>query len=115
MNIKDKFNKYAPQDRGVGDWQKIAYENLSNAIIESACDEYVDIVVKANGNIHYNDTKLYSLIKFFNSEWYHTLTNVDTEYLIKELNIKARSIIKEKQEKAKERAEGDIKIWQKNV
>ena len=54
----------------------IAYENLANAIIERAVQDYRDALAnKAEGQ-----AKL--LEKFFRSPWYHILTNVDGEYII---------------------------------
>lgn len=53
-----------------------AYENLANAIIERAVQDYRDALSqKAEGTIRL-------LEKFFRSEWYHVLTNVDGEYII---------------------------------
>jgi len=54
----------------------IAYENLANAIIERAVTDYrIALAKKEEG-------KAKVLEKFFRSEWYHILTNVDGEFII---------------------------------
>ena len=52
-----------------------AYQNLANAIIIQACEDY------KTGEI--ND---YSFERFCRFEWFSVLTKVDPEYLIKKMD-----------------------------
>ena len=49
------------------------YENLANAIILKAVKDYRQTK---------SERTQAELERFFRSDWYHTLTNVDSEYLI---------------------------------
>ena len=74
-------------DLGKGDWQRIAYENLANAIIEKACKDYISYGEKG--------VNKHEVLRFFRSQWFHELSNVDPEYLITQLDKKARARRKE--------------------
>lgn len=79
--------------------QQANYENLANAIIETAVDDYRKAIRRIN--MHYsaawNLVSPYRLSRlndviicldvedFFRSEWYYTLTDVDGDYLIEKL------------------------------
>ena len=78
----------------------IGAERLSNAIVEQAARDYMDIkkeLMDLSVNPSGNDTdrivmledELTALIKFFKSEWYRQLTTVDGVWLMKELDKKA--------------------------
>lgn len=63
------------------------YENLANAIIIKACDDYRVALKRVQRN---PDSKLaiddaLSLEKFFCSLWYQALTTVDGEFLIRKI------------------------------
>ena len=75
------------------------YENLANAIIETAVDDYRKALrrIKMHYSLALNLVSPYSLLRlndviicldvedFFRSEWYYTLTDVDGDYLIAKL------------------------------
>lgn len=79
--------------------QQANHENLSNAIIETAVEDYRKALRRIK--IHYSSAldlvsayrmgRLNDVITcldvedFFRSEWYYTLTDVDGDYLIKKL------------------------------
>jgi hypothetical protein len=79
--------------------QQANYENLANAIIETAVDDYRKALRRIK--IHYSSAlnlvssfrmaRLNDVIicldveDFFRSEWYYTLTDIDGDYLIKKL------------------------------
>lgn len=79
--------------------QQANYENLANAIIETAVDDYrkslryIKIHYSTAWNLisPYRLSRLNEVIKcldiedFFRSEWYSELTDVDGEYLIERL------------------------------
>lgn len=52
------------------------YQNLANAIVAVAADDYRDALKDSNKKL------LTSLEKFFHSSWYRTLTNVDSDALL---------------------------------
>ena len=52
------------------------YQNLANAIVAVAADDYRDALKDGNKKL------LTSLEKFFHSSWYKTLTNVDSDALL---------------------------------
>ncbi len=56
------------------------YENLANAIVAQAADDYRKILV-----LPQNDGSRRSLERFFRSEWYRILTNLDGELLMQML------------------------------
>ena len=63
------------------------YENLANAIIVKACDDYRAALKKLKHNPKNRDAieEPLSVERFFRSQWYQTLTNVDGEFLIRKL------------------------------
>lgn len=63
------------------------YENLANAIIVKACEDYRAVLKKIKHNPKNKDAidEVLSLERFFHSQWYQTLTNVDGEFLIRKL------------------------------
>lgn len=79
--------------------QQANYENLANAIIETAVDDYRKALLKikmryaAAWNLvsPYRLSRLNEVIicldieDFFRSEWYYTLTDIDGDYLIEKL------------------------------
>lgn len=86
------------------DWQQTAYENLANAIIESACNDYLNIasshcVINKNSNT----SNMRSLMKFFYSEWFACLTNIDPDYLVSQLDQKALIMDIERVDKIKDK------------
>ena len=69
-----------------------AYQNLANAIIIKACEDY------KTGKI--TD---YSFKYFCMSDWFRVLTTVNPEYLIKKMKIEREEYLNGKKEKAKKR------------
>jgi hypothetical protein len=79
--------------------QQANYENLANAIIETAVDDYRNAIriIKMRYSAAWNLVSPYRLSRineviicldvedFFRSEWYYTLTDVDGDYLIEKL------------------------------
>lgn len=79
--------------------QQANYENLANAIIETAVDDYRKAIrrIKMHYSAAWNLVSPYRLSRlndviicldvedFFRSEWYYTLTDVDGDYLIEKL------------------------------
>ena len=69
----------------VNQWE--AYENLANAIIISAAADYKTALLlqkKHPGNKGV-EADIAQLEKFFNSEWYTLLTNLDPGYLLRRI------------------------------
>jgi len=67
--------------------QKEAYENLANAIIESAVQDYkwALIHLKKHPDSRLAQEEVRRQEKFFYSEWFEVLTNLDPSYLIRKL------------------------------
>lgn len=63
------------------------YENLANAIIVKACEDYRVALKKIKHNPKNKDAidEALSLERFFCSQWYQTLTSVDGDFLIRKL------------------------------
>ena len=63
------------------------YENLANAIILTAVDDYRRALKRLAKAPNSNDAKadVEELERFFRSKWYADLTSVDREYLIRKL------------------------------
>lgn len=68
------------------------YENLANAIIVKACDDYRATLKKVKRNPNNRETMQEALVieKFFRSGWYSALTGVDGEYLIERIRKEVR-------------------------
>jgi hypothetical protein len=58
---------------------KRGYEDLANAIIIQAVDDYRGLLGGAKSSVEVNQTELE---KFFKSEWYRVLSDVDGESLM---------------------------------
>lgn len=61
------------------------YENLANAIIIQACNDFrraYKRYLRRYRSSDKPDTELLELESFFRSDWYKTLTSVDGEYLM---------------------------------
>ena len=100
MAYDENGNYVSAKNLGKGDWQRIAYENLANAIIVRACNDYLELASKestlnTNGRVFKKE-----IANFFKSQWFHELTNVDPNYLIKILD--------------KQIKEGYIPKWSRN-
>lgn len=94
-------NNYIPlKELGKGDDQQIAYENFANAIILRACEDYMSLEV--DGYVNDSPARYinkYEIEKFFHSDWFRELTDLDGDYLI--------NILKEEaEEKANRRKKG---------
>lgn len=69
------------------------YEDLANAIVLTAVKDYRDALKKLKKHPR-NNAALYTkkeVERFFNSDWYKLLTNIDPVMLIKQLNKEAAS------------------------
>lgn len=62
-------------------------ENLANAIIIKACNDYRVALKKVKKNPENKDAinEALSLERFFKSSWYQVLTSVDGEFLIRKI------------------------------
>lgn len=71
------------------------YQLLANAIVEQAADDYLDLIAGFAKTVDKKDRKaqISSLRKFFLSDWYNFLTDVDGEYLVKKLEEKAETMV----------------------
>ena len=71
--------------------EKEAYENLANAIIVSAAEDYRTVlrVLKKHPDNERLRNDARKLEAFFESEWYGLLTEVDGSYLIRKLREEA--------------------------
>ncbi|MBR2258224.1 MAG: hypothetical protein IJ899_13010 [Blautia sp.] len=70
-----------------------AYENLANAIIISAVEDYKAALLRLKRKPDSNGAKedVNRLEKFFHSEWYELLTDLDAGYLLR----KVREMVEE--------------------
>lgn len=69
----------------------IGVDNLSRAIIVQAARDYLQLKTAIRDNPDDEDVESWeagvnSIKRFFNSEWYHMLTKVNPEYLIRKLD-----------------------------
>ena len=64
-----------------------AYENLANAIIVQAAEDYRAALKKIKAHPKNKDAidEALQVERFFRSGWYQRLTNVDGEFLIRKL------------------------------
>lgn len=62
-----------------------AYENLANAIVVQAVKDYR--AAKRTGN----SGRIASIRRFFRSDWFNVLTDIDGEYLIRKLDKEAEN------------------------
>ena len=64
-----------------------AYENLANAIIVLAIEDYIKAKRRLlrNGNDFKSKIVKEECERFFNSKYFALLTNIDIEYVLKEL------------------------------
>ena len=67
-----------------------AYENLANAIVVLAIEDYIKAKRRLliNGNDFKNKIVKEECERFFNSKYFALLTNIDIEYVLKELEKK---------------------------
>lgn len=103
MNIEDKYD----------DITRIAYENLSNHIILRAIDDYVTHAKglweakhrfsTVNHSLLYHRTEMLRIKKFFFSEWFRTLSNIDPAFVFNYARVTAKKAVKELRAKAKEK------------
>jgi thiaminase len=82
----------SPEDR--------IYTDLANAIVAQAAEDYR----KALKGISYDHRKspekiIKEILRFFRSEWFRTLTKVDADYLIEQLNKEHKENVKKEKEK----------------
>lgn len=70
----------------------LPYENLANAIIIQACDDYRAACKTLKSNPRRKETRQEAekmrdeVASFFRSQWFMELTDVDGEYLMRKLN-----------------------------
>ena len=94
MSDKAKYNHknayVSKREQGMGDWQRIVYEDLANAIIEKACKDYVSLGSNNTRTIDDGNRRVNKpeILNFFRSQWFHELTDIDPEYLILQLDRK---------------------------
>ena len=68
------------------------YQLLANAIVEQAADDYFNVLA---GFPTPPDITREKLEKFFHSEWYDLLTNLNADYLIQKIKEEAAKMILE--------------------
>lgn len=68
----------------------VPYENLANAIIIRACEDYKTGMLSELG-----------FRNFCRSSWFRVLTKVNPEYLIKEMEIKRKEYLNDKKKRYK--------------
>ena len=64
------------------------YEEIANAIVIQACNDYKNAYrrhLRRSGIVDTPDSELVALENFFRSDWYQILTSVDGEYLMERL------------------------------
>jgi len=63
------------------------YENLANAIIVTACNDYRMALKKIRRNPNNKEamSEAMELERFFHSPWYSTLTTVDGDFIIRKI------------------------------
>lgn len=87
------------------------YENLANAIVLQAVTDYRTALKKIKANPRNKDAinEALDIEKFFRSGWYHTLTSVDGEFLIRKLQeeIRQSSTIRGRNNKTKSEVENE--------
>ena len=68
------------------------YENLANAVIAQAAEDYRAALKKIKAHPKNKDAidEALQVERFFRSGWYQRLTNVDGEYLIRRLQDEVR-------------------------
>ena len=68
------------------------YENLANAIVLQAVTDYRTALKKVKANPRNKDAinEALDIERFFRSGWYHSLTSVDGEFLIRKLQEEIR-------------------------
>ncbi len=64
------------------------YESLANAIILRAVEDYRKTLRVLSEHPYHRDAlrEKRSILRFFRSDWFHVLTNLDPEILIKRLD-----------------------------
>ena len=64
-----------------------AYENLANAIILTACDDWKEAFSSKSGIARVNGKtfSIESIEKFFKSDWFKCLTSIDGTYILRKL------------------------------
>ena len=67
--------------------EREAYENLANAIVLSAVDDYKSALIRQKRNPDSTSATedVKRLEKFFYSDWYEVLTDLDPSYLIRKM------------------------------
>ena len=70
------------------------YENLANAVIAQAAEDYRAALKKIKAHPKNKDAidEALRIERFFRSGWYQTLTSVDGECLIRRLQAEIRSL-----------------------
>ena len=67
------------------------YEKLANAIIIQAADDYRKAAKRLKHNPNHRESKetIEEVERFFRSDWYSVLTDVDGEFLLRKLKEEA--------------------------
>jgi len=79
------------------------YENLANAIVLKAVRDYRKALKALQKNYRNKKAKdeIKSIEKFFNSDWFNTLTKIDPKKLLEDLHKEAEDERKRKRVSAK--------------
>jgi hypothetical protein len=74
-----------------GELHEIGVDNLRCAIVEQAANDYIDLL--AGFAVPTTECNVSELLKFFRSDWYGMLCKIDPEYLIENLERKAKKMV----------------------
>ena len=98
----------------VPQWQTEAYENLANAIIKSACDDYISLRMTRLEQGSYSqkdDGYIKGLKKFFYGQFFEVLTKIDPDWLISNMDELAAKKLREKNQQKEH--EGELENGEK--
>ena len=72
--------------------EKSGYRGLANAIVLYAVRDYRDVLIKLHKKPkdYYAQDRMNELKRFFHSQWFHNLCEVDPDWLMEMLEIQLR-------------------------
>lgn len=102
MAFDEKGNYVRAKDIGKGDVHQLAYENLANAIIVRACEDYVGLGHLESGIVGHGVVHKKEIRNFFKSQWFYELTDIDPDYLLELLDSHIEQGIKLREKEEEE-------------
>lgn len=76
---------------GDSNLQESGYDRLRFAIVEQACDDYLSLLARLKKPTP--DTNLCELDRFFHSEWFTFLCDLEPDYLMELIRRKAKKMV----------------------